>query len=193
MCIKNFFTLLASDLYVPVGVVACMWDSSQPDLTRDMAPYLSNRYLGLQYIRPQPKMVQYEFERVQGGCTSHAIMGGFMGTGMGLLMGGFFHSMQPMDNIDTTLSTWEQTRLSYRGFGQACFRMARNFGKIGVVYGAVECCLERERASKDVPNAMYAGCVTGGILAFQAGPQAMAFGCAGFAAFSAVIESFMMN
>jgi import inner membrane translocase subunit TIM22 len=36
-----------------------------------------------------------------------------------------------------------------------------------------------------------AGCLTGGILASSAGPQAAAVGCVGFAAFSAAIDSYM--
>lgn len=111
---------------------------------------------------------------------------------MGLLMGGFFHAMQPI-NVDTSLGTWDQIRMSYKGFGQSCIRMSRNFGKVGFVYAGIECFMERERGIKDVPNAMYAGCAAGGVLAFQAGPQSMAFGCAGFAAFSAVIECFMVG
>merc|ERR1711904_119104 len=103
----------------------------------------------------------------------------------GLMMGGFMHTMQPI-NVDHTLSTAEQIKASYRGFGQSCSRMARGFAKVGVLYSAVECVIERERASHDVPNAVYAGCVTGGLLALQAGPQAMGFGCAGFAIFSAI-------
>ena len=40
-------------------------------------------------------------------------------------------------------------------------------------------------------NSVSAGCITGGLLAMNAGPQAAAMGCAGFAAFSAAIDYFM--
>mmetsp|Transcript_10741 Transcript_10741/g.24699 ORF Transcript_10741/g.24699 Transcript_10741/m.24699 type:complete len:120 (+) Transcript_10741:2-361(+) len=119
-------------------------------------------------------------------------MSGVGGSVMGLLMGGFMHTMQPM-NVDTSLGTFDQIKQSYKGFGQACTRMSRNFGKVGCVYAGVECMFERSRGQRDVPNAMYAGCVTGSVLAFQAGPGAMAMGCAGFAAFSAIIETFMAH
>ncbi|MCJ1328944.1 Mitochondrial import inner membrane translocase subunit tim22 [Thelotrema lepadinum] len=47
------------------------------------------------------------------------------------------------------------------------------------------------RAKNDIKNGIAAGCVTGGILAAKAGPQAAAVGCAGFAAFSAAIETYL--
>mmetsp|Transcript_16849 Transcript_16849/g.39539 ORF Transcript_16849/g.39539 Transcript_16849/m.39539 type:complete len:178 (+) Transcript_16849:92-625(+) len=167
-------------------VVRCDVDGVQDN------PYTRERYRLLQYRPPLPPEQQLAIdpERMMNGCTAHVLMGGVGGSVFGLLAGGFFHTMQPM-NVDTSLSTWQQLRLSYKGFGQACTRMSRNFAKVGVVYAGVECFLERERAIKDLPNAMYAGCVTGGVLAFQAGPQAMALGCASFAAFSAVIETLM--
>lgn len=56
-----------------------------------------------------------------------------------------------------------------------------------------ECLIERERGVHEVANAIYAGCATGGFLALSGGPTAMATGCIGFAAFSAVIEKFMGN
>lgn len=47
------------------------------------------------------------------------------------------------------------------------------------------------RAKNDLYNGVAAGCITGGALAAKAGPQAAAFGCAGFAAFSAAIDYYM--
>eukprot|EP00929_Paragymnodinium_shiwhaense_P000699 TRINITY_DN100932_c0_g1_i1.p2 TRINITY_DN100932_c0_g1~~TRINITY_DN100932_c0_g1_i1.p2 ORF type:complete len:181 (-),score=35.93 TRINITY_DN100932_c0_g1_i1:143-685(-) len=161
-------------------------------LDEDHNPFTTNRYRHLRYgaaALPEAEQPasQIDVSRLMDGCLFRSALGGFGGGVMGLLMGGFFHTMQPV-NVDTTLSSWEQIKMSYRGFGQACTRMARNFSKVGVVYAGVECWLERERAARDLPNAMYAGCITGGILAFQAGPQAMAWGCGGFAVFSAIIE-----
>ena len=48
---------------------------------------------------------------------------------------------------------------------------------------------EKTRARTDGWNPIVGGCVTGGVLAASAGPQAMAMGCAGFAAFSAAIDA----
>lgn len=47
------------------------------------------------------------------------------------------------------------------------------------------------RAKNDLKNGIAAGCITGGLLGAKAGPQAAAIGCAGFAAFSAAIDSYM--
>lgn len=109
------------------------------------------------------------------------------------MLGGFFHSMQPMDMNDSKMTTNEQIRASYRGFGASCTRMARGFSKVGLVYSATECFIESERGTHDIANAIYAGCATGGFLAMQGGPGAAMTGCAGFALFSAMIEKFMGN
>lgn len=128
--------------------------------------------------------------RIFEGCAVRTGFAGVGGTVIGFLMGGFFHTMGPLD-IDEKKSTWQQMKQSYRGFGASCARMGKGFGKVGCVYSATECFIEQERGVHDMANAVYAGCATGGFLAMQAGPQAMFFGCAGFAAFSLAIESVM--
>ena len=55
------------------------------------------------------------------------------------LLGGFFHSMQPMDLQVDKLTTQEQIKLGYRGIGQASVRMAKNFSKVGAIYSSTEC------------------------------------------------------
>ena len=59
------------------------------------------------------------------------------------------------------------------------------------MFAGTECCIEGFRAKNDLANGVAAGCLTGGWLAKSAGPQAMAVGCAGFAAFSAAIDYYM--
>jgi len=130
--------------------------------------------------------------RFTEGCFMRSLFAGVGGTVMGMLFGGFFHTMGPMD-INHDLSTAEQLKQSYKGFGASCGRMAKGFGKVGLIYSATECFIEQERGTHDMANAVYAGCATGGFLAMQAGPQAAFFGCAGFAAFSAMIETVMGN
>lgn len=51
-------------------------------------------------------------------------------------------------------------------------------------------CDEQERAKHDIVNGVLAGCITGGILGARGGPKGITLGCAGFAAFSTVIDSF---
>ena len=162
---------------------------------------LSESYRHLKYgpraeVRESPnflKRLQTNPEILFESCVLRGAFSGVAGFGLGALMGGFFHTMQPIDtaHLDDKLSTWEQVRRSYRGFGDSCMRSAKGFAKVGLIFSTVECFIERERGTRDIQNAMYGGCVTGAILAYQAGPQAMAFGCAGFAAFSAIIEKVM--
>ena len=138
------------------------------------------------------ELVQVQPDKLFESCIVRAIFSGVAGVGLGALMGGFFHTMQPVDSaFDEKLTFREQVRRQYKGFGANCVRMAKGFGKVGLVYSGIECAMERERAQRDIPNALYAGCLTGGILAYKAGPQGMAVGCAGFAAFSAAIEAIM--
>lgn len=47
------------------------------------------------------------------------------------------------------------------------------------------------RAKNDTWNAVYAGFISGGVLARNSGPRAMLLGGAGFALFSTAIEKYM--
>lgn len=138
------------------------------------------------------QLVQTQPDKLFESCIVRSVFSGVAGLGLGALMGGFFHTMQPIDSaFDEKISFREQIRRQYKGFGANCVRMAKGFAKVGLVYSGIECAIERERAQRDIPNAVYAGCLTGAVLAYQAGPQAMGMGCAGFAAFSAIIEAVM--
>lgn len=53
--------------------------------------------------------------RLAEGCLARGLMSGFAGYGLGVMLGGFFHSMQPMDTSYGELSTREAIKLSYRG------------------------------------------------------------------------------
>lgn len=67
----------------------------------------------------------------------------------------------------------------------------RNFAVVGSVFSGTECAIEGLRAKNDLWNGVAGGCITGGVLARNAGPQAVAVGCVGFAAFSAAIDAYM--
>eukprot|EP00033_Pygsuia_biforma_P003876 GCRY01004244.1.p1 GENE.GCRY01004244.1~~GCRY01004244.1.p1 ORF type:complete len:170 (+),score=13.50 GCRY01004244.1:120-629(+) len=67
----------------------------------------------------------------------------------------------------------------------------KTFAKIGAYYTLAESITERIRAKHDLWNSLYAGCATGAALAVGSGPGGMCAGCAGFAAFSVVIDKFM--
>lgn len=75
--------------------------------------------------------------------------------------------------------------------GTRSWSTAKNFGMVGALFSGIECGIEGLRAKNDLKNGTMAGCLTGGILARSAGPQAMAGGCAAFAAFSLAIDAYM--
>jgi len=86
---------------------------------------------------------------------------------------------------------WQQVK----GMARETGRMARgNFKTWGILsgtYASSECLIEKYRGRSDELNPLLAGCTTGAILAYRAGPQGMAIGCASFAAFSYAMEQVM--
>ena len=135
-------------------------------------------------------------------CPAKLVLAGGMGFGLGGLFGVFMASMR----YDTPLSAGlpggvgtqikdipmrEQLRLGFKDMGRSAYSSAKNFGYIGAVFAGSECVIEGYRAKNDLANGVAAGCFTGAFLARSAGPQAMAVGCAGFAAFSAAIDAYM--
>ena len=70
---------------------------------------------------------------------------------------------------------------------------AKNFAVVGAMFSSTECMIESYRGKTDLKNGVMAGCVSGGMLGLRAGPQAAAFGCAGFAAFSTAIDYFLRH
>ena len=85
----------------------------------------------------------------------------------------------------------EQLRQGFREMGKASYSSGKNFGKVGALFAGTECCIEGLRAKNDLSNGVAAGCITGGLLSLHNGPQAVALGCVGFAAFSAAIDYYM--
>jgi import inner membrane translocase subunit TIM22 len=61
------------------------------------------------------------------------------------------------------------------------------------VYSVIECEIEGARGKHDLTNSVAAGCATGAVLAYKSGPVGMCLGCAGFAAFSVVIDKLMVT
>ncbi|KAF2279918.1 mitochondrial import inner membrane translocase, subunit Tim17/22 [Westerdykella ornata] len=91
----------------------------------------------------------------------------------------------------TDLPLRQQLKHGLRDMYRSSLSSGRNFAVVGSVFSGTECAIEGLRAKNDIWNGVAGGCITGGILARKAGPQAVAVGCAGFAAFSAAIDAYM--
>ncbi|KAJ5182449.1 Mitochondrial inner membrane translocase subunit Tim17/Tim22/Tim23/peroxisomal protein PMP24 [Penicillium capsulatum] len=130
-------------------------------------------------------------------CPVKTVISGVMGFGLGGAFGLFMASMSydspltPQGRAIADLPWREQARRGFKDMGARSWSSAKNFGIVGALYSGTECCIEGLRAKNDLTNSVAAGCITGGILGAKAGPQAAAFGCAGFAAFSAAIDAYM--
>ncbi|KAK0727331.1 mitochondrial inner membrane translocase subunit Tim17/Tim22/Tim23/peroxisomal protein PMP24 [Lasiosphaeria miniovina] len=133
-------------------------------------------------------------------CYVKTAMSGVAGFGLGGLFGMFMASMAydtPYHTAGAAVSPissmpWrQQLSTGFRDMGKRSYSTAKNFGKVGALFSGVECGIEGLRAKNDMGNGIAAGCFTGAILARNAGPQAAAVGCAGFAAFSAAIDAWM--
>ncbi|KAI8933034.1 hypothetical protein NX059_009683 [Plenodomus lindquistii] len=91
----------------------------------------------------------------------------------------------------TDLPLRQQLKHGLRDMYRSSISSGKNFAKVGAIFSGTECAIEGLRAKNDLYNGVAGGCLTGGILARNAGPQAVAVGCAGFAVFSAAIDAYM--
>ncbi|KXX74159.1 Mitochondrial import inner membrane translocase subunit tim22 [Madurella mycetomatis] len=91
----------------------------------------------------------------------------------------------------SSLPLKKQLAHGFKDMGARSWSTAKNFGAVGALFSGIECGIEGLRAKNDIGNGVAAGCLTGAILARNGGPQAAAIGCAGFAAFSAAIDTWM--
>ena len=120
-----------------------------------------------------------------------------MGCVFGLMMAGMAVSqphLEPFsgaplpDGTAPKVPLWKQVADGLRDMKTRSLSTGRSFALVGGTYATGECFLERLRGRRDMRNALASGFVTGAVLAARAGPSAMAFGGAGFAAFSGVME-----
>ncbi|KAF1991279.1 TIM22 protein [Aulographum hederae CBS 113979] len=140
-------------------------------------------------------------QMVMESCPGKSVIAGGMGFGLGAFFGLFMSSMRydtpmnpqlsPLGTPITELPIRQQLKHGLKDMGKASFSSAKNFGMIGAIFSGTECTIEGLRGKNDLWNGISAGCLTGGALAVKGGPQAVALGCAGFAAFSAAIDAYM--
>lgn len=146
-----------------------------------------------------PDEIPPDFSWLSDSCGGKAAIGVFGGAAMGLIMGVFLGAMSDMTPPVTVIKgkevpqapLKEQMRTTLRATGEKSLYWARNFAFITGVFGGSDCLVEKFRGTHDVWNSVLSGCVTGAAMQAKSGPQASAMGCAGFAAFSLVIDKVM--
>ncbi|KAK0604961.1 hypothetical protein LWI29_021380 [Acer saccharum] len=137
-----------------------------------------------------PSMEDVRAQDVWNNCAVRSVFSGVMGGGLGLCMGLFVGAL---DNplMQDTMTGREQFMYTMKQMGRRSLSSAKAFAVMGFIFSAAECVVEKARAKHDMTNTVVAGCVTGGAISAKGGPKAACVGCAGFAAFSVVIEKFL--
>lgn len=146
-----------------------------------------------------PNEIPPDFGWLTDSCSGKAAIGVFGGYMMGLVMGLFLGAMSDMTPPVTVINgkevpqapLKEQMRTTLRATGEKSLYWGRNFAFITGVFGGSDCLVEKFRGKHDVWNPVLSGCVTGAAMQAKSGPQASAMGCAGFAAFSLIIDKVM--
>ncbi|KAF0853091.1 mitochondrial TIM22 translocase of inner membrane Tim22 subunit [Andalucia godoyi] len=131
------------------------------------------------FVNPYQKYVDMFTE----SCITKALISGGVGFLMGMGLGAFALSWEMQQN-EARVKVWE----GFKQMGKKSYALGKNFGSVGLVFSGIECVVEKERGTHDHWNGLIAGCASGAVFGVKSGPKGMAIGCAGFAAFSAVME-----
>ncbi|XP_005999714.1 mitochondrial import inner membrane translocase subunit Tim22 [Latimeria chalumnae] len=137
---------------------------------------------------PEQKMVERAMESC-GFKAALACVGGFvLGGAFGVFTAGIDTNVgfDPKDPYRTPTA-----REVLKDMGQRGMSYAKNFAIVGAMFSCTECLVESYRGKSDWKNSVMSGCITGGAIGFRAGLKAGGIGCAGFAAFSAVIDYYL--
>ncbi|KAG8657903.1 mitochondrial import inner membrane translocase subunit TIM22-4 [Manihot esculenta] len=137
-----------------------------------------------------PTMEEIRAQEVWNNCAVRSVASGVMGGGLGLFMGLFLGAL---DNplMQEEMTGRQQFIYTAKQMGRRSWSSCKAFAVMGLIFSAAECIVEKARAKHDVTNTVVAGCVTGGSMSARGGPKAACVGCAGFAAFSVLIEKFL--
>lgn len=137
-----------------------------------------------------PTVEEIRGQDIWNNCAVRSVVSGVMGGGLGLFMGLFLGALDNPITQDT-MTARQQFIFTAKQMGRRSWGSAKTFAVMGLVFSAAECVVEKARAKHDTTNTAIAGCVTGGSLSAKGGPKAACMGCAGFAAFSVLIEKFL--
>uniref|UniRef100_A0A5B7AJU4 Mitochondrial import inner membrane translocase subunit TIM22-4-like n=1 Tax=Davidia involucrata TaxID=16924 RepID=A0A5B7AJU4_DAVIN len=137
-----------------------------------------------------PTVEEIRGQDIWNNCAVRSVVSGVMGGGLGLFMGLFLGAL---DNplMQEEMTGRQQFIYTAKQMGRRSWGSCKTFAVMGFIFSAAECVVEKARAKHDVTNTVVAGCVTGGALSAKGGPKAACAGCAGFAAFSVLIEKFL--
>jgi len=132
-------------------------------------------------------------------CAFRGVMSFVMGGAMGFVFGGLmttYERTEPFRGLPGQVDTSNMPMREALKDGLKQMKVkgkawAKNFAVVGGIFATIECEIEGRRGKHDLTNSVAAGCATGAGLAYKSGPAGMCLGCAGFAAFSVVIDSFM--
>ncbi|CAK9326911.1 unnamed protein product [Citrullus colocynthis] len=137
-----------------------------------------------------PTVEEIRGQDIWNNCAVRSVVSGVMGGGLGLFMGLFLGAL---DNplMQDEMTAKQQFVYTAKQMGRRSWGSAKAFAVMGFIFSAAECVVEKARAKHDMTNTVVAGCVTGGSISAKGGPKAACAGCAGFAAFSVLIEKFL--
>lgn len=137
-----------------------------------------------------PTIEEIRGQDIWNNCAVRSVVSGVMGGGLGLFMGLFLGAL---DNplMQEEMTGKQQFIYTAKQMGRRSWSSCKTFAVMGLIFSAAECVVEKARAKHDTTNTVVAGCVTGGALSAKGGPKAACAGCAGFAAFSVLIEKFL--
>ncbi|ORY88951.1 Tim17/Tim22/Tim23/Pmp24 family-domain-containing protein [Leucosporidium creatinivorum] len=135
---------------------------------------------------------------VQAGIESPVAKATLSG-GMGFAIGAFFSLMGSSFTLEDPfratqydgMKTMQKAKLVFKDMGKGMWRQGKGFGMVGALYAGTECVVEGYRAKNDIYNSVYAGLISGAVLGRNSGTRAMILGGMGFAAFSAVIDTYI--
>ncbi|BGP42040.1 Mitochondrial import inner membrane translocase subunit tim22 [Rhodotorula kratochvilovae] len=170
------------------------YEPPQPDPeTGEVRPRNTDERREIIWQMKQVRMVQEGMESP----VAKAAISGAMGFGLGAffsLMGSSFTIEDPFQRAQYDgMNTRQKARVIFADMGKGMWRQGKGFGAVGALYAGTECVVEGFRARNDIWNSVYAGMISGAVLARNSGPRAMVLGGMGFAAFSAVIDTYMRS
>lgn len=160
----------------------------------DLHSSFTTRDVDRKQIERSNRIGKYQY-LVSESCVTKTAIAGVGGFAIGVLWGSLSSPMELGGGYTPGGGTYDPSKVSFktvfRQTKERCASFGKSFAAVGVLFSGIDCAIEKARGKHDKVNSLSAGCMAGGILSARAGPKAAAFGCAGFALFSYIIDSFM--